>query len=186
MRRIKFFEVEQTPKRIHIGLRMIKTVVAVFFCALFGWLRGEPAFFSMIAAVACMQNTTDQTVETALNQVIGTVIGALFGLAAVYIELLAGLQRQQLMPVYYLIVSAMLIPVILTTLLIKKPSISAFVCVVFLSVAVMQIGAVHPWIYALQRTFDIFMGVVAAFVINLVLPNHIKKVKKEENSDHEV
>ncbi len=186
MRRIKFFEVEQTPKRIHIGLRMIKTVIAVFLCALIGWLRGEPAFFSMIAAVACMQNTTDQTVETALNQVLGTVIGALFGLAAVYIELLAGLQQQQLMPVYYLIVSVMLIPVIITTLLIKKPSISAFVCIVFLSVAVTQIGSSHPWIYALERTFDIFMGVVVAFLINLVLPNHVSKAKKERETEDEV
>lgn len=186
MRRIKFFEAEQTPKRIHIGLRMIKTVVAVFLCALIGWLRGEPAFFSMITAVACMQNTTDETVATALNQVIGTVIGALFGLAAVYIDLLAGLERQQLMPIYYLLVSVMLIPAIITTLLIKKPSISAFVCVVFLSVAVTQIGSAHPWIYALERTFDIFMGVVMAFLINLILPNHVSKVEKEEKDDDEV
>lgn len=182
MRHIRFFEVEQTPKRIHIGLRMIKTVIAVFLCAMIGWLRGEPAFFSMIAAVACMQNTTGETVETALNQVIGTVIGALFGLAAVYIELLAGLQRQQLMPIYYLLVSVFLIPAIITTLLIKKPSISAFVCVVFLSVAVTQIGSAHPWIYALERTFDIFMGVIVAFLINLILPNHISKAKNEEES----
>ena len=186
MRRIRFFEVEQTPKHIHIGLRMIKTVIAVFICAIIGWLRGEPAFFSMIAAVACMQNTTDETVETALNQVIGTVIGALFGLAAIYIELLAGLQQQLLMPVYYLLVSVMLIPVIITTLLIKKPSISAFVCVVFLSVAVTQIGSMHPWLYALQRSFDIFLGVVVAFVVNLTLPNHVSKIKKEEKTEDEV
>lgn len=179
MRRIKFFEVEQTPKRIHIGFRMIKTVIAVFLCAIIGWLRGEPAFFAMIAAVACMQNTTGKTVEIAFNQVLGTVVGAVFGLAAIYIELLAGLQQQELMPVYYLIVSVMLIPVIVVTLLIKKPSISSFSCVVFLSVAVTQIGTEHPWIYALERTFDIFLGVVVAFLINLVLPNHFSKVEKE-------
>ena len=179
MRRIKFFEVEQTPKRIHIGFRMIKTVIAVFICAILGWVRGEPAFFAMIAAVACMQNTTGKTVEIAFNQVLGTVIGALFGLAAIYIELLAGLQQQQMMPVYYLIVSVMLIPVIVVTLWIKKPSISSFSCVVFLSVAVTQLGAESPWIYALQRTFDIFLGVVVAFLVNLLLPNHFSKVEKE-------
>lgn len=179
MRRIKFFEVEEAPKHIHIGFRMIKTVVAVFICAILGWLRGEPTFFAMIAAVACMQNTTGKTVEIAFNQVLGTVIGAVFGLAAIYIELLAGLQQQQLMPVYYLIVSVMLIPVIVVTLLIKKPSISSFSCVVFLSVAVTQIGSAHPWIYALERTFDIFLGVVIAFLVNLILPNHFSKIEKE-------
>ena len=179
MRRIKFFEVEETPKRIHIGFRMIKTAVAVFICAILGWLRGEPAFFAMIAAVACMQNTTGKTVEIAFNQVLGTVVGAVFGLAAIYIELLAGLQQQELMPVYYLIVSVMLIPVIVVTLLIRKPSIASFSCVVFLSVAVTQIGAAHPWLYALQRTFDIFLGVVVAFLINLILPNHFSRVEKD-------
>lgn len=179
MRHIKFFEVEETPKQIHIGFRMIKTVIAVFVCAMLGWLRGQPAFFAMISAVACMQNTTGKTVEIAFNQVLGTVIGALFGLAAIYIELLAGLQQQQLMPVYYLLVSAMLIPVIVVTLVIKKPSISAFSCVVFLSVAVTQIGAASPWIYALERTLDIFLGVVVAFLVNLALPNRFKKVDKE-------
>ena len=186
MRHIRFFEVEQTPKRIHIGLRMIKTVVAVFLCALIGWLREEPAFFAMIAAVACMQNTTGKTVEIAFNQVLGTAIGALFGLGAIYIELLAGLQQQQLMPVYYLIVSVMLIPVIVVTLLIKKPSISSFSCVVFLSVAVTQLGSARPWIYALERTIDIFMGVVIAFLINLILPNHVSKIKKEGKDGDEV
>ena len=176
MRHVKFFEVEQTPKKIHIGLRMIKTVIAVLICALLGWLRGQPAFFAMIAAVACMQNTTGKTVEIAFNQVLGTVTGALFGLAAIYIEYLIGLQN--IMPVYYLLVSLMLIPVIVITLLIKKPSISSFSCVVFLSVAVTQIGAASPWLYALERTLDIFLGVVVAFLVNLALPNHFSKVEK--------
>ena len=183
MRKIKLFEAEQAPTHFHIGLRIIKTVIAVYLCAILGWLRGQPAFFAMIAAVACMQNTTGKTLETAFNQVLGTVIGALFGLGAIYLETLSGMQK--LMPLYYLVVSLMLIPVILITLWIKKPSISAFASVVFLSVAVTQIGADSPWIYALQRTLDIFLGVVVAFLVNLALPKHRKKVK-ERKSGHDV
>ena len=178
----KLFEQEDTPERIHIGLRMIKTVVAVFLCSLVGWLRGQPAFFSMIAAVICMQTTTDKTVETSFNQVLGTVIGAAFGLLALYAEQLTHLR--ELLPLYYLLVSLLLIPIIVLTLLIKKPSISAFACVVFLSVAVFQLGTQSPWIYALQRILDILMGVVAALVINLILPNRrrpAEQVQKPED-----
>jgi uncharacterized membrane protein YgaE (UPF0421/DUF939 family) len=170
MPKINFFEPEATPERIHIGLRMIKTVIAVFLCSLVGWLRGQPTFFSMIAAVICMQSTTGKTVEISFNQLLGTVVGGVFGVGTLYIADLTSLQEA--MPVYYLVVSLLLIPIIITTLVIKKPSISAFACVVFLSIAVYQLGTASPWIYALQRVLDILMGVVAAFVINLLLPNH--------------
>ncbi len=170
MREFHFFEKEDTPAHIHVGLRMIKTVIAVFLCSIIGWLRGQPAFFAMIAAVVCTQNTPGKTVVTSLNQLLGTVIGALFGLGALYLELLLGLQ--DMMPVYYLLVSVLLIPIIVLTLLIRKPSISAFSCVVFLSVAVFQLGTAQPWVYALQRGFDVFVGVLMAFLVNLALPQH--------------
>lgn len=171
MSKINLFEPEATPERIHIGLRMIKTVVAVFLCSLVGWLRGQPTFFSMIAAVICMQNTTGKTVEISFNQLLGTIVGGLFGVGTLYIADLTGLQ--EIMPIYYLVVSLLLIPIILLTLVIRKPSISAFACVVFLSIAVYQLGTTSPWMYALQRVLDILMGVIAAFIINLLLPNHM-------------
>ena len=171
MAKIKLFEPEATPERIHIGMRMVKTVIAVFLCSIVGWLRDQPTFFSMIAGVICMQNTTGKTVEISFNQLLGTIVGGVFGVGILYIADLTGLQ--EIMPAYYLVTSLLLIPIIILTLVIKKPSISACTCVVFLSIAVYQLGTASPWIYALQRVLDILMGVVAAFVINLLLPNHM-------------
>lgn len=167
--KINLFEPEDTPARIHIGLRTIKTVLTVFICAMFGFWRGQMAFFSMTAGVLCMQNTAGKTLETAFNQLLGTIIGALFGLLVLYLEQLTTMRN--LMPVYYLLCSLMLIPIILVTLVIKKPSISALACVVFLGIAVYQLDNSAPWMYALNRTLDSFIGIVAALIINITLPN---------------
>ena len=53
-----FFEEVEPPHHFHIGMRIIKTVIAVFVCAIIGWLRGEMTFFSMIAAVLLVLITT--------------------------------------------------------------------------------------------------------------------------------
>ena len=171
--KIKLFEPENTPHHFHIGLRMIKTAVAVFLCSLVGYFRGQPAFFSMIAAVVCMQNSAGETLEIAFNQLFGTIIGAIFGLAILWVSNLTGMH--QIMPIYYFVCSAILIPIIIVTLLVKKPSISAFACIVFLSITIFQLENVSPWNYALQRTTDILIGIVFAFIINIALPNKKRK-----------
>lgn len=172
-KKITLFEPEQTPAQIHIGLRTIKTIVAVFLCALVGYFRDQPAFFSMTAAIVCMQTTAGKTIEISFNQLLGTIIGGAFGVGVLWLFYLTSLQEMMLL--YYFVCSVALVPIILLTLLIRKPSISAFACVVFLSVAVFQLGVSDPWIYALQRTLDILMGIVTAFMINILLPNHAKK-----------
>lgn len=161
-------ENRKTPG-LRVGLRIIKTVTAVFICALAGNLHDQPVYFSMIAAVICLQGTTGETIDVSLNQVLGTIMGGLFGVGVLYLELLIGLES--CMPLYYLVCSLFLIPVILATLLIRKPSSSALACIVFLSIAVFRLGTADPWLYALRRVIDIIIGVAAAFLINIILPN---------------
>src|SRR5699024_5419065 len=66
---------------IHVGMRIIKTALAVFICGLIGWLRGEMTFFSMIAAVICIQKSTEATIKNSFNRVVGTAVGGAFGVA---------------------------------------------------------------------------------------------------------
>ena len=72
-----FFEEVEPPHHFHIGMRIIKTVIAVFVCAIIGWLRGEMTFFSMIAAVLCMQKSAEKTLSTSFNRVMGTAVGGI-------------------------------------------------------------------------------------------------------------
>lgn len=176
-----FFEEVEAPHHFHIGMRIVKTVLAVFVCSILGWLRGETAFFSMIAAVLCMQKSAEKTLTTSFNRVIGTAVGGAYGVIVLFIETQFRLQR--ILPLFYLIVSLMLIPVILTATGIKKPSVAAFACVVFLSTTVYHVGDADPYTYALNRMLDTVIGIVVALIVNLAMPGPKMKVPVSASAD---
>lgn len=176
-----FFEEVVAPHHFHIGMRIVKTVLAVFVCSILGWLRGETAFFSMIAAVLCMQKSAEKTLTTSFNRVIGTAVGGAYGVIVLFLETQFRLQR--ILPLFYLIVSLMLIPVILTATGIKKPSVAAFACVVFLSTTVYHVGDADPYTYALNRMLDTVIGIVVALIVNLAMPGPKMKVPVSASAD---
>ncbi len=176
-----FFEEVEAPHHFHIGMRIVKTVLAVFVCSILGWLRGETAFFSMIAAVLCMQKSAEKTLTTSFNRVIGTAVGGAYGVIVLFLETQFRLQR--MLPLFYLIVSLMLIPVILTATGIKKPSVAAFACVVFLSTTVYHVGDADPYTYALNRMLDTVIGIVVALIVNLAMPGPKMKVPVSASAD---
>lgn len=65
-----------------IGLRIIKSAVAVFLCFVVYELRGEVGipFYSAIAAILCMQPYVGSSKKVALNRVIATFLGGLSGM----------------------------------------------------------------------------------------------------------
>ena len=171
----KLFEPEQSPKHLHVGLRMVKTAIAVFICALLGFLRGHTAFFSMIAAVICIQPTTRQTILISFNRTVGTLIGGICGMGAIYLGEITGLNETNLL--YLLMVSLFVIPVILIALAIKKPSAAAFSCIVFIGVTVLRTADVSPFLSAIHRILDTEIGILVALFINTGIPHH-------EHDDH--
>ena len=73
------------PEHRHwIGMRIIKTVVAVFLCGLLAFFREASGFYSMIAAVVCIQNSAGKTIESSINRMAGTLIGGVAGVLVVY------------------------------------------------------------------------------------------------------
>ena len=70
-----------------VGMRIIKSAVAVFLCFLVYLFRqdGVP-FYSVIAAVLCMQPYVSHSVRVALNRCIGTLIGGVFGTLVLLFE----------------------------------------------------------------------------------------------------
>lgn len=158
-----------TERRQHrVGMRMVKTVIAVFICGIFGHVRGEPAFYSMIAAVICMQNSTDKTITSSVNRAIGTLVGGVYGIIVLYG--LALFQAEDLDLLRYTLVSLAIIPLIRTALLLKRPSSASLSCVVFLCVTVNHNTDSSPALFALQRMVDTLAGVAVTCVIDLLLP----------------
>lgn len=159
----------------HIGMRIIKTVVAVFLCGLFAYIRKESAFFSMIAALACIQNTATETIKSSVDRMIGTLIGGVVGIITVYAMNDLGVIHLDLLR--YLMVALLLIPIIEISLMVKKPGCASMACMVFMCLVVDP--GDKPAVYSIQRLFETFVGAALACGINMLLPYQPPKAAEE-------
>lgn len=152
-----------------IGFRIIKSTIAVFLCLLIGVLRGGASmpFYSAIAAILCMQPDVKNSLQVAINRVIGTLIGGLCGMLMLML-LRWGLPGLPTL-VEYLLISVALIPLMYVTILVKKPAATYITCVVFLSVTVSHGVDLVPYAFALNRMLDTLIGILVSLGIN-VLP----------------
>lgn len=70
----------------------------------------------------------------------------------------------------------MVIPIIYTTLLLKKKNASYFACVVFLSIVVNHIGDNNPYLFVFNRVLDTLIGIFLSLIINQIhIPRHRNK-----------
>ena len=147
-----------------IGLRMIKTSIAVFLCFLIYVLRNEQGivFYSCIAAVLCRME--------------GTIIGGVIGMLTLVFMKYVFVNDNKLF--CYLFISLMIIPTIYTTIWLKKPSASYISCVVFLSITVSHGADGNPYMFALMRMLDTFIGILVAYAVNLI---HLPSTKESDN-----
>lgn len=156
------------PFHMHIGMRTIKTVVAVFICGLFGGLVKQPPLFSMFAAVLCQQNKTNDTIKSAYNRMLGTIVGGFYSVTFVYTWWLLGLSTESAL--FYCSVSLMLLPVICTTLYIRKPTTTGLSCIVFIAISLSEFHDMNPLFSALWRTFDTLVGIAIIVLIEICFP----------------
>lgn len=149
-----------------IGMRIVKSALAVFFCFLLYYVRqdGIP-FYSAIAAVLCMQPDVPNSWRVAFNRIVGTLIGGMFGMFIMLLE------QRFLPPQYpifkYLLISLMIIPLIYSTLLVKKPTASYITCVVFMSITVSHGQDANPYWFAINRILDTLIGIFISLGINV-------------------
>lgn len=150
-----------------IGMRMIKTAIAVFLCFLVGTVRTDgTVFYSAIAAVLCMQSEIEDSKEKAKSRIIATIIGGIAGLIFLNIE-------KYLIPmpieiVRYFIISMVIIVLIYFTVVIKQPSASYLSCVVFMSVTVSHVNDINVSSFALNRVFDTLIGIIISLAVNQI------------------
>ena len=154
--------------RRFIGMRIIKTVIAVSSDLLLALLRGKSGFYSMIAAVVCVQNSTGKTVASSINRMMGTLIGGVVGVLVVYVLDVLGILYIEL--ARYAVLSLALIPIIQFCLLIKRPDCAAMACIVFLCVTVNHSIGDTPVIFSIERVFETLVGVALACGIDILLP----------------
>ena len=168
--------------QLHIGIRMIKTALAVFVCAVFGWLRDSDPVNAMIAALICMDKDLHGTRSKASNRIIATLIGGCVGL--VFLGLAELLHIRNIPLLYYLMMSAMLIPIFLLTINLNVRDSASLGCVILIIMAVNHEPGTAAVIYALNRLVDTLFGIVVTFIINLMIapPEDVKELDEEFSS----
>lgn len=158
-----------------IGLRMVKTAIAVFLCFMIYLVRstGIP-FYSAIAAVLCMQPELDDSKAKGKSRIISTLIGGLSGMILLFLFQTYLTPEQELLR--YTIISLMMIPLIYVTIWIKQPASSYLTCVVFMSVCISHAGDANPILFAINRMIDTLIGIIVAVGVNgFHLPHHKHK-----------
>lgn len=168
--RMRMKHINSFPK---IGLRILKSAVAVFLCYVFNYFRGESGivFYSQLSALWCIQSYISTTKKNARQRIFGTFVGAGFGLL---ILLSVGFLRTEfklsglnLYAVQALITSASIVLVLYSTVVTKKKQASYFSCVVFLSIVVIHISDANPYLFALNRFIDTMVGIIIGVGVNL-------------------
>jgi len=152
--------------RYRIGMRAVKTVVAVGICLVtFQFLdfgREINGIQASLAAVICMKSSLQNTLRTGIDRVIGTVIGSFLG-------------------VLFLLLSGMLPPYILSALGIFGVLLIIYLCNVFkiqssvpISIVVFLIiliadHDIPPVYYGFARLAETVFGIFVAYMTNRYL-----------------
>lgn len=158
---------------IKIGMRMVKSAVAVFCCFLVDMLRqgaGIP-FYSAIAAVLCMQPELSDAKAKGKSRIIATLIGGICGMLTLY-------AFQQFLPeeemlLRYAIVSSMMILMIYLPVALHQPSSAYLSCVVFLCVTISHGADENAFLFGVNRIIDTLIGIFVSLGVNMFhLPHH--------------
>ena len=145
-----------------MGMRTIKTAVAVMLCMLIFKIphTGDP-FYAAITAVICMKPTVKSSLQVGWQRIVGTFAGGLVGLGAMLLFEQIGYSLD------FLIIPLFLMVVIYICVLLKLTDSITMACILVLSVTIMhKPEGMHSYIYVLNRIIETGIGIGIAVAIN--------------------
>ena len=142
----------------HIGLRTVKTGLAVALALLFADLRGSTSLiFAAIGAISAMSRTVGDAFESCRTQLTGILLGAGFG--ALFVSLFANFR--------YVGIGLGLIALILLCVRLHLQFAVPLSCIVFVSICLSPAGDAFE--YGFNRLLDTTIGLATALVINVAI-----------------
>ena len=146
---------------LRVGMRNVKTALAIFVCLLLYQFVPGNASYACIAALIAMQSTLEESWSQGRNRLLGTFIGGIFGAA------FASLQIAARLPFWRIVaISAGVTVLIFLLNLIGKRGAIVMGCVTYL-VIVLSPAEGSVWLYSLWRAVDNAIGILVAIGINL-------------------
>lgn len=175
---------DQKGIRIHpeykIGLRTIKTALAVFLCLVIKLVTPmETALFAAIAAVVCMRETPEQSLEMGVHRFLGTLIGGVLGFLLLTAVPFIPYYAEGL---YILIVPLVMIVGISVCVLTKRKEAVIICCVTLLAITLdTTLNTDSTILYVGMRILDTTVGVVIATLLNrFFFPYDAEGAKEEQ------
>lgn len=159
-----------------IGLRNIKTALAVFICMILFPLISKDSnpFYACIAAVICMKDTVPSTFKIGVDRILGTVMGGLLGVVCIFI-----IEKFPYLSSFNAILTAIgIIILIYICTCINKPGSVTISCIVLIGIMVNHIGP-ESYAYAVGRSIDTTIGILVAFLVN----KYINPPKEKEDKE---
>ena len=152
----------------HLGLRTVKTGLAVALALFFADLRGSPLpIFAAIGAIVAMSRTVGDAFETCRTQFFGILLGAGFG--ALFVNLFAGFR--------WIGVGLGLIALILLCNQLKLQFAVPLACIVFVSICLSPANEALG--YGANRLLDTTIGLATALVVNVVIKPYNNRARIE-------
>ncbi len=141
-----------------IGLRTVKTAIAVTLSLWFVNLRGSPApIFGAIGAISAMSRTLGDAVKTCITQFFGIVLGAAFG--TIFVNIFADFR--------YIGVGLGMVGLMLLCIQLKLQFAVALACMVF--VAICLSPPQDAFMYSVNRLIDTTIGLATALLVNIMI-----------------
>ncbi|QSX09336.1 aromatic acid exporter family protein [Alkalibacter rhizosphaerae] len=155
----------KSSKSYRLGMRNLKTAVAVLISLLIGkYIMEDDSFFIVVAAMLSMENSVVNSLEVGKNRVIGTVLGALLGMAFAYWS-----------PGSLVLTSLGIILLIYFLNVMKWNKSIIIASFVFLGIMLNMSGETVYW-YAINRTIDTLIGLGVGIAVNfLIFPYSFEK-----------
>ncbi|NLY21636.1 MAG: hypothetical protein GXZ08_10210 [Tissierellia bacterium] len=79
------------------GLRIVKTMIAVFLCGVLGYYLDRPPFLAMIAATITMQKDQIESFKHGKRRMIGTLIGGAYGILFIFMFSSLGMHEDSIL-----------------------------------------------------------------------------------------
>lgn len=152
-----------------VGMRIIKSAIGVFLCYVIDIFRNGDGivFYSQLAVLWCMQEYKADTISKAKQRILGTIIGAVYGLIILLVAPLLHMQNSAIENfIWAVLISLFIVMILYSTVVINKKQASYFSCVVFLSIVVNHLTDADPFLFVWNRVLDTVIGIGLGVLVN--------------------
>lgn len=150
-----------------IGLRTIKTSLAVFLCLVVQFIfqiNMLDTFYAVIAAIVCMRQTPEESLDMGVHRFVGTLIGGVVGFILINLAPYIPYYDDGL---YIVIVPLCMILCISSCVWINKKIAVVICCVVFLGIALdPTLNKENTISYVALRIIFTTIGIIIATLLN--------------------